>query len=87
MLTPISPEQVTYVEDGNLLVTEHSDLGSPNLRQGVQLTIPCTTWQVTYAITLTNRDREGELRYWDLRPVNVPMPIADKLPTLRVFND
>lgn len=88
--SPVSTERFTFVKAENLLVAEMSDL--PGFGQvyddacdeGMTLVSHRTGREVVYGVEHVERDREGDLMFWDLRPAKR----ADAgLPTVRIFND
>jgi hypothetical protein len=88
--TTVFTERFTYVREERLLVAEASDL--PEMSRvyddacdvGYTVVSSHTNKSVVYAVSHTERDRGGDLLYWDLEAVK---PRDTTLPTVRIFND
>lgn len=88
--SPVSTEAFTYSAEDNLLTAEISTLGVPFGRvfddacdEGVTLVSHRTGRKVVYSVVGEER-ADGDLLYWDLRPVAATTP---GLPNVRIFND
>lgn len=91
--SPISTRRFFYQKDAGLLTAEISDFGpgfgfgqvyDDACDEGLTLVSHKTGTEVTYGVEHVERDREGDLLYWDLRPADRKL---DYLPTVRIFND
>ena len=86
----VSTDRLTFCREEWLLVAEMSDLPGfgrvwdDACDEGLTLVSHRTGREVVYAVNHIERDDEGDLLYWDLRPVDHR---DNSLPTLRVFND
>jgi hypothetical protein len=88
--TPLPTERFTYVPAQNMFVAEASDL--PRLGQvyddacdeGLTLISQRTGREIVFAVNGVERDRDGDVQYWDLRPVR---PAEWAAGTVRIFND
>jgi hypothetical protein len=88
--TPVSTDRFTYIPATNTFVAEASELPAMSrvfndaCDVGYTLISQRTGREVIFAVTGIERDREGELLYEDLRPVN---PNEWAAGTVRVYND
>jgi hypothetical protein len=90
--TPLPTERFTYVPAQNMFVAEASDL--PALErvyddacdEGLTLISQRTGREVVFGVEGVERDRDGDgdVQYWDLRPV---CPAEWAAGTVRIFND
>lgn len=88
--SPVSTTRFTYVPAQNMLVAEMSDL--PGFGQvyddacdeGMTLISHRTGVEIVFAVEHVERDRDGDIAYWDLRPVRSKEWAAG---TVRIFND
>lgn len=89
---PVSTAQFTWDRAHRMLVTEISNFGhgfdfgrvyDDACDEGVTLVSEHTGRQVVFAVNHIERDREGDLLYWDL----IPASHADCNCTVRIFND
>lgn len=87
--TRVSTDRFTFVASQSLFVSEASDL--PPLGrvyddacdEGLTLVSAKTGREIVFAVNHVERDREGDVLYWDLKPV----PGESQVWTVRIFND
>jgi len=88
---PVSTRRFTYLADERMFVAEASDLPgfgrvyNDACDEGLTLVSHRTGCEIVCAVEHIERDREGDLLYWDLRPAssrNAPFSF-----TVRIFND
>jgi hypothetical protein len=88
---PVSTDRFSYNHVGRTYTAEASDLGREPFGRvyddaadaGLTLVAPGGEWQIVCAIDEVNRDREGDIRYWRLKPVTPGAPAV----TVVIFND
>jgi hypothetical protein len=87
---PTSTRQFLYQPAGNLLTAEMSSLNGfgrvwdDACDEGLTLVSHRTGREVVYAVSGMERDRDGDIAAWTLRPAS---PRDAALPTVKIYND
>lgn len=91
--SPLSSRHFHYIPAKNMLVAEMSDFGrsfdfgrvyDDACDIGLTIRSERTGREIVFAVEHIERDREGDLLYWTLRPVNRNEWAAG---TVRIYND